>query len=641
MKDNQPIINDQFIRNVLISLNGNQAVRIKFPEWGRLHIDRRLPFLCIYRRPAQRQDKGTERLLLGQASYILIREEDAESAGFKKLLKSIVANLLNDFGSFLLFELWSGETEEIDEEEMQPARFTIKTTKQHVPHVMLEELESALLEIPIENRKHEVQLDYCIHCEPLHMSPLLSCEELSCEELVDAGCFRVGLNTTPIYRRNGELLPYILRQLHHWLTQALRRSLYTFIHQYTKHKPSHFNELGRHSMTRSVWETDKQLAQIKEQFDMLFHVTPVNNYEAWLQFKENGFTKTPVFNYRPRPIDPDLLKRQLYKVPVERIEDPTLAQIFRSQRDEIDRQLTMVNDRNTSNFLYGSLQVYGGVEPWLLELAKKILNGIPQEQTTEEGRYLSADEFAERAEQLLSGYRQEMPQLQSQIEIRDDIPGILVSRGNLMIGRHSRFSEDRVEATLAHEVGTHIVTYLNGKAQPFHQFYSGMANYESLQEGIAVLAEYLVGGLKPQRLRGLAARVIAVHSLIKGADFVEVFRTLHLDFGFSSYLAYFITLRVFRGGGFTKDAVYLKGFSQLLDYLGKGGELEILYLGKIAQENIPFVEELRWRKVLKEGALTPHYLKTEQGKRLLKTVRNGMSVLDLIEGNNHEIRVGS
>ena len=627
MKSNSMIFNDDFINKVCADLTENRPIRLKFPLWGRIHIDRRLPFLCIYRRPAGRSDKGTKRLLLGQASYILIREEDADCAGFKALIKAIMTCLSADFGSSLLFEFWSEEMGETEIQEEQSVQFNIKADKYQVPCVMLEELENALLAIPFKDRSIKVSLDYSAQCDPELMQPLLSHNELS-----ESCCYWVGLSMNPIFRQEEQQLPYMLRHLQHWLTQALQRSFYTFIHHYSKHRPAHFHELGQRSMTRTVWSTDRQLAEIKAQFDILFHVTPVNTDEAWVAFQDSGFTKPPVFNYRPRAIVPDLLKRQLYATPIEKVEDPTLAHIFRSQRDEIDRQLTMINDRNEKNFLYGSLQVFGGVEPWLLALAHRILTEIPVEQSSTEDAYLSADEFAVRAKELVGNYRNEVPEFQNRVEIREDVPGILVSNGNLMIGRHSRFPEYGIEATLAHEVGTHMLTYFNGKVQPFHQFYTGMANYEPLQEGLAVLSEYLVGELKPSRVRTLAARVIAVHSLIEGGDFIETFRLLHANFSFSPYRAYNITMRAFRGGGFTKDAVYLKGLSHLLDYLGNGGDLDILYLGKIALEDIPFVEELKWRQVLKDRVLIPHYLKTEQSRIRLKTARQSTSVIDLIKG---------
>ena len=68
-------------------------------------------------------------------------------------------------------------------------------------------------------------------------------------------------------------------------------------------------------------------------------------------------------------------------------------------------------------------------------------------------------------------------------------------------------SRARVGASLQHEVGTHLVTYYNGLEQPLRLLHVGLAGYDETQEGLAVLAEYLVGGLSRSRLRTLAERV--------------------------------------------------------------------------------------------------------------------------------------
>ncbi len=149
----------------------------------------------------------------------------------------------------------------------------------------------------------------------------------------------------------------------------------------------------------------------------------------------------------------------------------------------------------------------------------------------------------------------------------------MVSRGNLLVSSESRIPASRVEALIQHEVGTHVLTYHNGRAQPLRQLYTGLAGYDALQEGLAVLAEYLVGGLSRPRLRLLAARVVAAAHMIDGATFVETFRELDRTHGFSQRTAFVVTMRTYRGGGLTKDAVYLRGLRQILDYLGNGGRL--------------------------------------------------------------------
>ena len=61
-------------------------------------------------------------------------------------------------------------------------------------------------------------------------------------------------------------------------------------------------------------------------------------------------------------------------------------------------------------------------------------------------------------------------------------------------------------------------------------------------------------------------------------------------------------MRVFRGGGLTKDAIYLRGLLQLLAHLARGGALEPLLVGKIALDHVPLVEELVLREVLRAAA---------------------------------------
>jgi hypothetical protein len=147
---------------------------------------------------------------------------------------------------------------------------------------------------------------------------------------------------------------------------------------------------------------------------------------------------------------------------------------------------------------------------------------------------------------------------------------------------------------------------------------------------LAVLAEYLVGGLSRPRMRLLAGRVVAAHCLEDGATFVETFRCLRHDFRFASRLAFTITARIYRGGGYTKDQVYLDGLIQVLDYVQSGGELAPLLLGKIATHHIPIILELQRRGVLCPAPLQPYYLQDEDAQeRLANISRLNLTIFDL------------
>jgi uncharacterized protein (TIGR02421 family) len=145
------------------------------------------------------------------------------------------------------------------------------------------------------------------------------------------------------------------------------------------------------------------------------------------------------------------------------------------------------------------------------------------------------------------------------------------------------------------------------------------------------LGEFLSGGLTPSRLRTLAARVVAVRMLVDGASFVDVFRELHQGIGFQQEAAFTITTRVFRGGGLTKDAVYLRGLLRILEYLRSKGTLEVLFVGKIAAHHVRMIRELQARNVLVPPPVLPRYLKTPEAEKRLERVRRGLSVFDLLE----------
>jgi uncharacterized protein (TIGR02421 family) len=613
-------IDDSLIKEIGETLDRNESLRRDLPDGSRLRIDRQLPFLCIYRQPPQTEDAGTERLLLGEAAYLLATAREQQYSGLVRLVEELAQRQSEYFGGFLLFELWSAK---LVENKPIPL-FHIFAPSKGAPQHALEEFESDLLAINIEGHSTEVTLTYGDNFHPPGLKPLLTAGK--------HGFISLGLEVNPIYRdpESGDLDPFILRALHHALARAFKRTFYIFAHSHTSQRPAHFYELGRHAISPKVIETDERLAAISQSFDLLLHVTPVNVPQAWQEFRHSKFENIPEFLYRPRPIDPALMKRELFGIPIEQIEDPTLAHIYRLKQDELDRQITLVSDRSTSRFLSGSRQLFGDIEPELLSLAENILQQLPPHLADDhDSDFLTAEQFAERAREEIEIYRNQDSNFTAKVEVRDDITGILVSKGAFLIASGARVPRLRVEATLAHEIGTHVLTYYNGRQQPLCEFYTGMADYESLQEGLAILAEYLASGLSRPRLRLLAGRVMAVQSIYQGADFIESFRVLHDQYGFSQGAAFNIAMRVYRGGGYTKDAVYLRGLKKLLSYLAQGGDLELLLIGKISHEQIALVEELRWRKVLTPAVLRPWYLDRPETQHRLAFLRSNVPVLEL------------
>ena len=351
---------------------------------------------------------------------------------------------------------------------------------------------------------------------------------------------------------------------------------------------------------------DRELARVSESFRFLLDVTPVDVEEHRRAFLQGTVTE-PSFTYRPLEDEPKVARAVLDAVPVADVEEPTLGHLLRAKQRELDLKLDMLAARGTADFLSLSIESYGTVASGLLEHAESLLDRIDAAPTTPDGDRIDASRFAELAEAELAHYRAIDPDIGVHVDIRPDTSGIMVSGRDLIVSAAAQIDGARAHALLQHEVGTHLVTYLNGTYQPIRVMAAGLAGYEETQEGLAVLAEYLVGGLSPARLRQLAGRVVAVHLMVTGASFADVHQRL-VDAGFSRSGAFTIAARAYRSGGLTKDAIYLRGLLDLLGHLADGGTLDLLWLGKLSLDALPLVAELAERGVLHGPRLLPRYL---------------------------------
>ncbi|HMR20282.1 MAG TPA: flavohemoglobin expression-modulating QEGLA motif protein, partial [Sphingobacterium sp.] len=405
-----------------------------------------------------------------------------------------------------------------------------------------------------------------------------------------------------------------------------------YVRLLTDLNPAKFKLNIHQEITVDVLEIDKAIGTESLRFDFLLLVTPTNVNEAWLSFQKSKYTQFPHFQYRPMPIDPDLVKRRLYNLPIEDIYDPTVAYLFRDKRRELDEMMSMLDDRNTDDFLHGSLQVFGNVSDKLLQVAQAMLTVIevPGSSLSKNQSKLNAKEFAQLAKDEIAYLHSQAPEFDTSVRVRNDVSGVMVSRGVLNISSHYEISAERAQALIQHEVGTHIATYFNGKIQPLQLFSLGVPGYEQLQEGLAVFAEYLVGGLTNERLRILAARVVAVRHMLMGNSFVDTFHLLVDQYRFQTQTAFTITMRVYRGGGLTKDALYLQGLMELIEYIRDGNDITLLTIGKIRKDYLPIIRDLIQRGYMQPPRIRPRYLNTEYSSKLEFIKKEG-SIFKLIQ----------
>ncbi|MBZ0187625.1 MAG: DUF1704 domain-containing protein, partial [Candidatus Obscuribacterales bacterium] len=425
----QRSIDPVFVEDCLAYLREGRRLKRKLPTWvGQIFIDRQLPYMCVYRQREDQDDWGTEQLLMGESSLLIAPADKSEEKKVRNLVESIAGELMRYYGTFLVLEIWAGNDTINDGATTTNSSgnlsFNIFSERTDTECSYIRTLAKQLSLLQMDAGETHVSLTAGAPIAPDGLRPLVS---KSKTEKLDWHV--LGIEISPVYRnaKSGAHFPSVLAALQRQFTKVLEKVFFDFLKEQTSICPPSYLALGRRSMVHEVMRVDRELSEVAETTDFLLLVTPTNAGEAFEEFKHGLYQRDPHFVYNPVPFDPVQLKRKLYKAPVERIEDPTLAQLFREQQLDIDYRVSMIAERGTKRFMYASLQLYDRPDATLTELADKILKSIPEKSKGESvGKQLSANEFARRAQKELDFYKAQCPDLPAGVEIRDDVPGVLV-----------------------------------------------------------------------------------------------------------------------------------------------------------------------------------------------------------------------
>lgn len=614
-------------------LDGARAYRRTLEHGGRVHVDRPLPFLLLAGHPDAPFSLARRVASISAASIVWPESggPSAEAGAAAELARLLDARQAA-YPRFLLVTLHDLPRDASVYEEsprLEPFVFVVGASADAAAEAAADTLETALAAVEIDLRVPRFSR------RPVPPLP----PALAAVVEGRTGISRLALGIPQVQRIPGDarrVYPQLYHLLESSLHDAVLQAAARFIEPgrdgaHAAVRASH-RTLGRRRFVRAAKRADQALARISASFDFLLGVSPINTVEAYEAFEAGHRRQPPVFRYRPLPISPDVAKRRLYAIDLRTVEDPMLEQMFAEKRLELDQQLMMLQRRNTPAFRLLSLLQYGAVEPALLELARQLLATFPPVGQAG-GDALDAVAVEAEARRMIARYAVRTPAFaEAETCLRTDTgPGLMVSGHSLLISTATRVPRARVDPLLQHEVGVHLLTYINGRQQELDIFAAGLAGYEGLQEGLGVFAEFIVGGLGVARLRLLAARVLVVDAMLGGADFIACHRQLTAEHGFSSRGAFNIVARIFRSGGLTKDAIYLRGLQQVLRRVAAGQPLDPLWVGKIAEHHVPVVEELEARGMLRPPVATPEFLERPDARHRLSRLQQGHSFIDLLK----------
>ncbi|SEQ29647.1 conserved hypothetical protein [Amphritea atlantica] len=339
-------------------------------------------------------------------------------------------------------------------------------------------------------------------------------------------------------------------------------------------------------ITAPLRKLDNELYDLVKGFNILDSVSPVNYRQEKAAFFESSFSRSPAFVYATQKVDSFCLKRSLFNLPVDKLADPELSQLYSDVIESYVDKIDQYKSIGTADFLYESFRYYGEPSEKDIRNANFILHLPDPDPGRDE--MLCADEIVSRLERFAQteGY-------EYQIRLEDSmIANALVSGTTVKVNRSASVSETEVDALAHHELGVHLVTTLNARRQPLKILSMGCPVNTMTQEGLAILSEYLAGCMTLPRLKVLALRVLAVESMVEENDFKKTFLFLKEQHNVADEQAFTITARVYRGGGFTKDYLYLQGLHQMLNAYETRPDFNNLLSGKVSIEHLSVITGL-------------------------------------------------
>ena len=297
-----------------------------------------------------------------------------------------------------------------------------------------------------------------------------------------------------------------------------------------------------------------------------------------------------------------------------------ITRLIQRQCDEYRRAVLMLSVRGTPLFSELAMELYGSPNdafysggPRLSELGAVLFDVLTaldvQLQSIADVKRYTPQQAQDVLQASLSSFFDQHPGRVTVMISDDMIADASAGADNIKLSQHAMFSDRDIKYLEVHEGWVHVGTTLNGAMQPYCFFLSkGSPSCSVIQEGLAVLTEVVSFSSYPGRMRKITNRVIALDKVIRGANFLDIYRYF-IECGLDEKDSYNNTVRVFRGstptgGPFTKDLSYAKGFVLIYNFIRfaisqhRIDAIPLLFSGKLILDDLPLLAELKEQGVL-------------------------------------------
>ncbi|MEM7187270.1 MAG: tyrosine/phenylalanine carboxypeptidase domain-containing protein [Bacteroidota bacterium] len=343
----------------------------------------------------------------------------------------------------------------------------------------------------------------------------------------------------------------------------------------------------------NLHKVDTHLNRLVKKIELLNYINPINIEQEKRNFFSSKYNVNPNFKYKRIDFDPHKLQQELFSQDIDSIKDTESRNFYREVIYDYSSLIQCIETIGKgSKFYYNSLKSFGTPTEKDVENAKFILH-FEDEENEELFPIFNAEEAANYFREFTKRY-----DFGLDLKFSNKISAAAMVQNNtqrLILKKNHRYSANQLKVLANHEIGVHLVTTHNGLAQPLKIFHNGFPKNLETQEGLAVFSEYMSGCLTLFRLKELAYRVLAADSLRRGFDFSATFDLLHNQYKLNREEAYTISLRAHRGGGFTKDYLYLTGLKKIYSRYKKDKNLNNLLTGKVSLPYVSLIQ--KWQQL--------------------------------------------
>jgi uncharacterized protein (TIGR02421 family) len=323
------------------------------------------------------------------------------------------------------------------------------------------------------------------------------------------------------------------------------------------------------------------------------------------RFFANKARLLPKIEYPPLGYDASAIARQFAALQRRIRGKSTLEALLREKCDEFALIARMLEARGSAAFYQHSVELYGNprdryaAHPGVDNLKVARLWAARPTARGEKPTLESA-----RVVEIVKGIVE--PHLGRAVRVRESTrltANAAAGGTRVAVKKGARFTARQARALAHHEGLWHVLTSLNGFAQPVLTVLGvGLPRFTESQEGGGIVSEFLTGNITDDRYIELGERTLAVDMAARGADYLEVFD--YLCERFEPPKAALMAERVFRGGlltgaaPFTKDAAYQRGYCRIYNFLrvalAKPDPAIVLAFlaGKMRVDDAPLVKEL-------------------------------------------------